>query len=232
MDERVKIRQDDLRVAPFNTLPNALNSYTVRSPHVNGSGGIRAGILFWRNDRHAHDITSLKASMTRSSSPCDHRSVGSPFHSTLSLRASHAATMSSSPSSNRTSTDPRILRAHLRGMLQHHTRVLNGQIRDATFALSDLEEEFGYVFNSPSDDTYSSVAISQLDRTLRDAIRMFSILEDHLRRYELITRSIRGEMDDMVRGSSLDWRLPLGNNSRANIQVGDHKENRRPRRET
>jgi len=117
-------------------------------------------------------------------------------------------------------------------MLRHHTTVLNGQIRDTTYALSDLEEEFGYVFNHPRDDTYSSVAISQLDRTLRDAIRMFSILEDHLHRYELVTRSIRGEMDDMLRGASLDWRTPLGDNLRSNIQVDDHKENRRPSRDT
>jgi len=113
-------------------------------------------------------------------------------------------------------------------MLQQHTRELNGEIRDATYALSDLEEEFGYVFSSPRDDTYSSVAISQLDRSLRDAIRMFSNLEDHLRRYELMTRSIRGEMDDIVRGSSLDWRYPLGDNSRSNRRLDDHKENRRP----
>jgi len=113
-------------------------------------------------------------------------------------------------------------------MLRHHTTVLNGQIRDATYALSDLEEEFGYVFNHPRDDTYSSLAIGQLDRTLRDAIRMFANLEDHLNRYQLVTRALREEIDDMVRGASLDWRTPLGENLRANQSLDNHKENRRP----
>jgi len=88
---------------------------------------------------------------------------------------------------------------HLNALIRHHTTLLNDHIRDSTLAVSDLEEDLRYVFSFPSDGHYVEWILSRFNSSIRQMIRVFSRLSEHIRHYRFVTRSISDQMDKITR---------------------------------
>jgi len=90
----------------------------------------------------------------------------------------------------------------LQALIEHHTSLLNGHIRDSTLVTSDLEEELEHVFTMPRDGCYSELAIMRFDSAIRSMIHTFRRLSEHLRQYYLVVRHLANLKEEIIRRSS------------------------------
>jgi len=100
------------------------------------------------------------------------------------------------------SEEPREQLVRLNALIQHHTALLNEHIRDSTIIISDLEEDLSYVFSAPTDGQYVDWVLARFNSSIREMIRVFNHLSEHIRHYRFLTRSIATQMDAIVRESS------------------------------
>jgi len=100
------------------------------------------------------------------------------------------------------SEDPREQFLRLNALIQYHTTLLNEHIRDSTLAISDLEEDLHCVFSMPTDGYYIDWVISRFNTSIRNMIRVFGRLSEHIRHYRFLTRSITDQMNAIGRDSS------------------------------
>jgi len=98
--------------------------------------------------------------------------------------------------------EPRERLLRLNALLRHHTEILNEHIRDSTLVISDLEEDLRFVFSMPSDGQYIDWMLTRFNSSIREMIRVFSRLSEHVRHYRFLTRSISEQMNEIGRESS------------------------------